>query len=108
MKKIPKSRCFIIGKGWDAANYLDHHNVVFTGMVSDNDLDVYLNQSQFMLSPLPFGAGVKGKVIEGMSYGIIIVTNYFGWQGINADFAVPLETLEEQLEFIYNCIDNPD
>lgn len=106
--EIPNCKCYIIGKGWDIDNYSSRHNVVFTGMVSDKELEGYLRNSHFMLSPLPFGAGVKGKVIEAMSHGIIVVTNYYGWQGINADFVEPLQSIEAQLDFIRSFVSDTE
>ena len=99
-QKYPNSRIYIIGKGWDTAALNAPSNVEFTGMISDQELEKYLERAQFLLCPLPYGAGVKGKVIESMFYGLTIVSNSVGWQGIDADFAEPLELTCDQVAFI--------
>lgn len=56
--------------------------VVITGYVQDET--TFFESSMCFVSPLLTGAGVKVKVIEALSAGIPILTNYIGIEGIPA------------------------
>jgi GT2 family glycosyltransferase/ubiquinone/menaquinone biosynthesis C-methylase UbiE len=57
-------------------------NVQVTGAISARDLhDTYL-RTNVAVVPLRFGAGVKTKVLEALSYGTPIVTTSIGAQGL--------------------------
>lgn len=43
------------------------------------------NQYKVMLAPIPFGAGLKGKLFECMIYGLPNVTNKIGAEGLELD-----------------------
>lgn len=53
-----------------------------TGFVPD--LRPYLEQCRLTIAPLRFGAGVKGKVILSLSYGVPVVASSVGAEGIPA------------------------
>lgn len=77
-------------------------NVIVTGYV--DDITEYFGKCLCMVIPLQMGAGVKIKVLEGMSAGIPILTNRIGIEGILAidkqDFFL-CETVDEYLEAIF-------
>jgi|GEM_PF-765221 len=52
------------------------------GQVSDARLSRLLNQCRFLVTPLRYGAGVKGKNIQGMQSGIGVITSEIGAEGI--------------------------
>lgn len=60
----------------------ESEKIVFTGFV--DDITPYLQHSLCMVAPLVMGAGVKIKVIEGLSLGMPILTNNIGIEGISA------------------------
>lgn len=57
-------------------------NVIIEGFV--NDIKPYFESSLCLVAPLTLGAGIKVKIIEGLSSGIPVLTNNIGIEGINA------------------------
>lgn len=56
--------------------------IVVKGFVSDQELEALYGACQVVVVPLRFGAGVKGKVIESLYYGMPTVTTSIGAEGI--------------------------
>lgn len=56
--------------------------VTVTGFVSDEELARRYGQARVAVAPLRYGAGVKGKVVEAMRFGLPIVTTSVGAQGL--------------------------
>ena len=56
-------------------------DVVLLGHIQD--LDSYLRKVRMLLAPLRFGAGVKGKIIQSLAYGLPVVTTSIGSEGIS-------------------------
>jgi glycosyltransferase involved in cell wall biosynthesis len=52
------------------------------GYVSEEKLQEYYSKTRIAVVPLRFGAGVKGKVIEAIAYGVPVVTTEVGREGI--------------------------
>ena len=52
------------------------------GSVSDDELDRLYQTSDLALVPLRYGAGVKGKVVEALRWGLPLVTTPAGVQGV--------------------------
>lgn len=59
-------------------------DIIVTGYVSDERLRELYNQSRVALVPLRFGAGIKGKVLEGMFNGVPVVTTSVGAEGLTS------------------------
>jgi glycosyltransferase involved in cell wall biosynthesis len=55
---------------------------------ADNQFEV-LSNARVCLSPLRFGAGLKGKLVEAMMCGTPSITTPIGAEGINGDFEWP-------------------
>ncbi len=70
-------------------------NVFFTGYV-DSIKDYVLN-SLCLLAPIPYGSGIKIKVLESMGYGIPVITSMIGIEG--------LEVQNEKNVFVANTDD---
>ncbi|MGI4811430.1 MAG: glycosyltransferase [Janthinobacterium lividum] len=56
--------------------------VEVTGFVTEAELAALYGQARVAIIPLRFGAGVKGKVVEALSFGLPVVTTPVGAQGI--------------------------
>ena len=52
------------------------------GYVSDEELIALYGRAACAVVPLRFGAGVKGKVLEAIRYGVPLVTTSIGAEGI--------------------------
>jgi len=61
-------------------------NVKFEGKISEERLKELYLSSKLVIAPLRFGAGVKGKVVEAMYYGVPIVSTDFGVEGLMSGF----------------------
>lgn len=62
------------------------NNIIFVKKVDDEELQNLYLSSKIALAPLRFGAGVKGKVVEAMYYGVPIVSTNFGVEGLMPGF----------------------
>ena len=56
--------------------------IVIKGFVTDSELEELYNTCRMAVIPLRYGAGVKGKVIEALYYGIPMITTSIGIEGI--------------------------
>jgi len=64
-------------------NYCNENkNINNLGFISDNELDEVYHNIKVVIAPLTYGAGVKGKVIESIAYGVPVVTTSIGAEGI--------------------------
>jgi glycosyltransferase involved in cell wall biosynthesis len=79
--------------------------IIITGYVSD--INLYFSNSLCMVAPLVLGAGIKVKILEGLSAGIPILTNNIGIEGIPAKDEVHYifcNTPNDYLNNIYRLI----
>lgn len=65
------------------------------GQISDEALREMYEKCRVIVVPLRYGAGVKGKVIEAMYYGVPIVTTPIGLEGIPDAEGIPAESDSE-------------
>ena len=66
------------------------------GFVSDEELKKLYETSAIVVVPLRYGAGVKGKVVEALYYGSVVITTEVGAEGIpEADSAMAVVHPEE-------------
>lgn len=82
--------------------------VVVKGFVSEEELQQLYSSCRMAVVPLRYGAGVKGKVVEALYYGIPIVTTSVGAEGIEGvDDIVAVQDEEKALiETITKLYDN--
>lgn len=71
------------------------HSVTVTGEVSDEELRRLYATTQVAIVPLRFGGGMKGKILEAISFGVPLVTTSVGIQGLtDSDFALVADDSE--------------
>lgn len=81
--KLPDLKFYIIGSNAPLEiQHLANENVIVKGFVSDEELEQLYGECRISVVPLRYGAGIKGKVIEAMRYGIPVVTTSIGAEGI--------------------------
>ena len=69
-----------------------------TGWVSDEQLLAFYETARVAVVPLRMGAGMKGKVVEALHYGLPLVTTPVGAQGLEGlEEIVPVSTDETVL-----------
>lgn len=56
--------------------------IVITGFV--DDIKPYFENAMCLVAPLIAGAGIKVKILEAMSFGLTVLTNHIGIEGIPA------------------------
>ena len=67
------------------------------GFVADITPD--LNRAAVAIAPLRYGSGMKGKVVEAMSYGVPVVTTSIGAQGLHLTSGVHAIVADQPTEF---------
>ncbi len=73
------------------------------------DLEAVFTEHRLQLAPLRFGAGVKGKILNGLRFGMPTLSTPVGWEGIcqdlqEADFiAEPPEAFIRKAVRLYTC-----
>lgn len=71
--------------------------VIFHGFTSDEQLATLLEQVSVSLAPLPYGAGIKGKVVEAFAAGHTVIGTEYGIEG-----------MEDAPEGIYQTCHTPE
>jgi GT2 family glycosyltransferase len=79
--KIPDLKVNIIGSVNDAIKDIENPNIVFLGYVEN--IDNYFICNNFMIAPLRYGAGVKGKVGQAFEYHLPVITSSIGAEGMH-------------------------
>jgi GT2 family glycosyltransferase len=80
---VPESRLVIAGSFPPAEiEALAGSTVTVTGFISETALDALYLTTQVAIVPLRFGGGIKGKVVEALSYGTPVVATATGVQGL--------------------------
>ena len=122
MKLLPDVKIHILGSNAPReVQDLASDNFIIEGFVTDEQLEQFYKNCRISLVPLRYGAGIKGKVVEAMRYGIPVVTTTTGAEGIpDAQNALLIEDdakmLAQKLAKLYvdekrltemsrNCID---
>ncbi|NOX90061.1 MAG: glycosyltransferase [Calditrichaeota bacterium] len=83
-KSLPDVKLYVVGNNpTQEVVSLAGQDVIVTGFVAD--LKPYLLKARISISPLRYGAGMKGKVGEALSYGLPVVTTSIGAEGMNLE-----------------------
>lgn len=85
-------------------------NVSVTGAISAEALDHHYRAASVAIAPLRYGAGLKGKVLEALSYGVPLVCTNVAMQGITPAAKIA-EVSDDRTEFAAMVIErlrNPD
>ncbi|SCW52123.1 Glycosyltransferase involved in cell wall bisynthesis [Paenibacillus tianmuensis] len=104
-EREPKARFYIVGKNpTRQVTQLgrQYPDVFVTGEV--NDVKQTVMDSALMIAPLLFGTGIKTKIVEAMSWGIPVVTNAIGGEGINASHRKELFISENDQDMVQNIL----
>lgn len=84
-------------------------DVIVTGSVTEQALIEHYNRARVAVAPLRFGAGVKGKVLEAMRFGIPCVTTTTGIQGlVDATFLRVADDAPDMAEQVSRLIEDDD
>jgi GT2 family glycosyltransferase/ubiquinone/menaquinone biosynthesis C-methylase UbiE len=84
---IPDARFIVAGSNPPAEiKALASNDVIIKGYVSDDELESLYATCKIAVIPLRYGAGVKGKTVEAMRYGMPLVTTDFGVEGLPGNY----------------------
>ncbi len=80
-QRFQKVHLYIVGSHPpDSVMSLASSNITVTGYVKD--VGPYFEKARVFVSPLRYGAGVKGKIGQSMSFGLPVVTTTIGAEGM--------------------------
>ncbi|MBV6879391.1 glycosyltransferase [Epilithonimonas ginsengisoli] len=85
-KKLPEAELHIYG-AYTSQKVLELHNEKDGFLVkgrADSVKEIF-NQAKVLLAPIPFGAGLKGKLWESMKFGLPNVTSTIGAEAMHKD-----------------------
>ncbi len=102
-KKINDIKLVIIGSNPTTEILaLQSDNVIVTGYVEDPDY--YFKNARIFVAPLRYGAGIKGKIIEAMSYGLPVVTTDIGAEGLDLESGKNVLIANNSEEFVNEVV----
>ena len=79
----PQLKFYIIGSNIpDELRELASGNIEFKNSISEEELNQCYDSAKLVIAPMTYGAGVKGKVIEGIAHGVPVITTTIGAEGI--------------------------
>lgn len=79
--KIPDLKVNIIGTVNEAIKDIEDPKIVFWGYVEN--IDNFFISNKFMIAPLRYGAGVKGKIGQAFEYYLPVITSSIGAEGMH-------------------------
>ena len=83
LELLPDICVYILGSNPpEEVKKLNSTHLQIKGFVSDQELEEYYHKCRLSIVPLRYGAGIKGKVIEAMRYGMPVMTTSIGAEGI--------------------------
>ncbi len=82
-EKTPEVKFYIAGDPIKEIESLRRDNIILLGYIKDADLFEYFDNCKFSVAPLRYGAGIKGKIIQSLSYGSPIITTSIGAEGLD-------------------------
>ena len=83
-KKIPDMVFHIVGSNVpEQIIKLASNQIAVHGFVSDENLTRLYHSCKMVVVPLRYGAGIKGKVVEALSFGMPVISTSIGIEGLN-------------------------
>lgn len=85
-KKLPDAEMHIYGAyASDKAKQLHSEKEKFLIKGRAETVEEVFSKTKVLLAPIPFGAGIKGKLLESMRYGLPNITSFIGAEGMNGN-----------------------
>ncbi len=78
--KLPDLKVEILGNLKEQILDINNPNMIFHGYVPE--IESYFNEAKFMVAPLRYGAGVKGKIGQSFEYYLPLITTEIGAEGM--------------------------
>lgn len=85
-KKLPDAEMHIYGAyASDKAKQLHNEKEKFLIKGRAETVEEVFSKTKVLLAPIPFGAGIKGKLLESMRYGLPNITSTIGAEGMHGN-----------------------
>ncbi len=85
-KKLPDAEMHIYGAyASDKAKQLHNEKEKFLIKGRAKTVEEVFSKTKVLLAPIPFGAGIKGKLLESMMYGLPNITSFIGAEGMHGN-----------------------
>ncbi len=99
-ERYPEAKCFIIGSRMPKSlkDFGESAGLEMLGFVED--LVPYLQSCRVSISPLRYGAGVKGKVNQALSYGLPVVATSLSVEGMNLRWGSDVMVADNPVVFV--------
>jgi GT2 family glycosyltransferase len=82
LRHLPDIKLYIVGSSpTPTVKALASSNVIVTGWVKD--IGAFFESARVFIAPLRYGAGVKGKIGQSLTYGLPVVTTSIGAEGMS-------------------------
>ncbi|HPU28889.1 MAG TPA: glycosyltransferase [Syntrophorhabdaceae bacterium] len=102
-KELRDVKLYIVGNNpQDDIRSLTCDDIIITGYVED--LSPYLSKSRISVAPLRYGAGMKGKIGEALSWGLPVVTSSIGAEGMGLIDGIHVQIADNPHEFAEKVI----
>ncbi len=97
-QEMPGVRCLVAG--WDASRYLrEECEIAGVEIIEDvRDPRVVFEQLSVLVNAATVGTGMKVKVLEAMAYGVPVVANAEGAEGLEWDREAPISHAEHDAQ----------
>ena len=103
--RLPEAELHIYG-AYATHKALQLHNeregFLIKGRVEN--VEKVFSESKVLLAPIPFGAGIKGKLLESMQYGLPNVTSTIGAEGMNGSLPWNGFVCDDENEFVEKSV----
>jgi glycosyltransferase involved in cell wall biosynthesis len=110
VKEHPGAKLYLLGSNpTPEIRALSSRHVAVVGYVTEEELVDYYAKMRLSVAPLRFGAGMKGKVIEAMRYGLPCVMTSVGAQGLeDASFLAVADDARDFAEQVVRFLDDDE
>lgn len=104
-KRLPETELHIYG-AYVPEKALQLHNEKEGFLVKGRaeNVEKIFNENRLLLAPIPFGAGIKGKLLESMQYGIPNVTSTIGAEAMHGNLDWNGFICDDENEFIEKSV----
>ncbi len=83
VQELPDIQFLVAGSTMPATiKNLNSNHLVILGKITQSELEQHYSQSRVFVAPLRYGAGIKGKILESLSFQLPIVTTTCGAEGL--------------------------
>lgn len=104
----PEVKFYIVGGIPENIKQTASSDVIFTGFISDEEMNELMSKVRLNVVPLRFGAGVKGKIIESIYQKLPVLTTPVGAEGIADTSMMTVCTLEDFAQSLIELYANTD